>query len=250
MLCSQTKEIEGAILNEFEVENIHILNTTSRLNTITDAAGEFAIKASVNDTLFISSVKYAPQKVVISEIEFKKGALEITLKEFVNELDEIYLGTRLTGNILIDAKKIKTVTASNKFAMFIKNMEYEHQYTPDGQTVFQGKVSEEALNSTSLKNGINFKSLFQLANKAVFGDSQKGTTNIQTEKTDFKTNLSERFRPEYIENIFKIPESKVLGFFNFLEKNGMDTELLKPDNELELLNFMFERANIFKRQMD
>ena len=37
--------LEGRVTNPDEVENIHVLNTTSRFNAITDQEGKFVIEA-------------------------------------------------------------------------------------------------------------------------------------------------------------------------------------------------------------
>ncbi|MFC7357674.1 carboxypeptidase-like regulatory domain-containing protein [Jejudonia soesokkakensis] len=110
---AQHKQLEGKITNEFEVEGIHILNTTSRINTVTNTEGIFSIQVKLGDTLFVSSVKYIPQKVAITAEIYNSTSLEIQLEEIVNELDEVFLGPNLTGNIEQDLKNIKTEKAFN-----------------------------------------------------------------------------------------------------------------------------------------
>jgi hypothetical protein len=103
--------LQGTIDNTTDVEGIHVLNTSSRYNTITNKNGNFSIKVAILDTLFISSVKYQPKQVVITKEIFEKEILIITLDELINELDEVVLGPNLTGNIEADLKKIKTEDA-------------------------------------------------------------------------------------------------------------------------------------------
>ncbi|OAB76158.1 hypothetical protein [Cochleicola gelatinilyticus] len=105
---AQEKIIDGAIINTIEVEGIHIINTTSRYNTITNTDGGFSIRAHENDTLIVSSVNYFPKKEVISKTVFETGKITITLTPLVNELDEVLLGSTLTGNLATDLKNIKT----------------------------------------------------------------------------------------------------------------------------------------------
>jgi len=64
---AQIVSIRGEVTNDFDVEGIHVLNQTSKLNTITNAQGEFVIGAQINDTLLFSSVKYILQEIVITE---------------------------------------------------------------------------------------------------------------------------------------------------------------------------------------
>lgn len=105
---AQEKLLKGKITNSADIEGIHILNRTSRFNTITDSEGNFEIYANRGDTLFISSVTYIPEKLVISKEIYEKELLELRLTKLVNELDEVYLGPKLTGNLETDLKNIKT----------------------------------------------------------------------------------------------------------------------------------------------
>lgn len=106
-LVAQEKNLFGKVLNETEIEGIHILNITSNTYAITDAAGTFNIKVRVNDSLIISSVKYIPEKISITEEIYNDGTVLLTLRELRNELDEVLLGPNLTGNLRLDLQTIK-----------------------------------------------------------------------------------------------------------------------------------------------
>jgi len=92
MLQAQEKRLDGKITNKKDVEGIHILNTSSRFNSITNERGEFFITARPLDTLLVSSISYVPKEVVVSMEIYEKGLIVITLAEMVNELEEVYLG--------------------------------------------------------------------------------------------------------------------------------------------------------------
>ena len=106
-VLGQQKLLQGEILNDKDVEGIHILNRSSRFNTITDADGRFAIYANRGDTLFVSSVTYIPERVMVTDEMYREGYISVTLQELVNELDEVYLGPRLSGNLQTDLKNIE-----------------------------------------------------------------------------------------------------------------------------------------------
>ena len=101
VVFGQEKRLFGTIENEVDAEGIHILNTTSRFNAITNAQGEFQIYVKPLDTLVISSVTYVPEQVVITQKIYESGRIS-------NELDEVFLGPKLTGNLEQDIKTIKT----------------------------------------------------------------------------------------------------------------------------------------------
>ncbi|MEH6765628.1 MAG: hypothetical protein V7655_14080 [Aequorivita antarctica] len=107
-LSAQQKSIQGKITNEADIEGIHVLNIASRFNTITNENGHFSINVKPLDTLLFSSIKYMPEKVVVTEAIFEKGVITVKLSELLNELDEVFLQPNLSGNIAADLKKIKT----------------------------------------------------------------------------------------------------------------------------------------------
>ncbi len=105
---AQEQLLQGKILNKNDVEGIHILNTTSRYNSVTAENGNFSIRVKVNDTLVFSSVSFMPEKMAISQTIYEKGVVMVTLTEMVNELAEVNILPNLSGNITTDLQKIKT----------------------------------------------------------------------------------------------------------------------------------------------
>lgn len=107
-LAAQKKALQGKITNNNDIEGVHIINTSSRYNTITNENGHFSIEVKLKDTLLFSSIKYMSEKVVVTDAIFEKGIITVQLTELVNELDEVFLKPNLSGNIAADLKKIKT----------------------------------------------------------------------------------------------------------------------------------------------
>ncbi|GAB5400658.1 MAG: hypothetical protein Aureis2KO_22430 [Aureisphaera sp.] len=106
-LFGQQKRLFGKIENDKDVEGIHILNTSSRYNSVTNQLGEFFITVKPSDTLLVSSIAYVPEQVVVTEEIYEEGFISITLRDLVNELDEVYIGPSLSGNLERDLKKIE-----------------------------------------------------------------------------------------------------------------------------------------------
>ncbi len=107
-ITAQEKSLQGKITNDTDIDGIHVLNTSSHFNTITNENGHFSIQVKPLDTLLFSSIKYMPEKKVVTDAIFEKGVITIKLTELVNELDEVFLELDLSGNIAADLKKIKT----------------------------------------------------------------------------------------------------------------------------------------------
>ena len=100
----QTATILGKIESKIDNENIHVINKTRQIFTITNKTGEFEIKAKENDTLMFSSIQHKPKEVVISKEIILSKVVFVVLEEQINELDEVLVGKVLTGDLMSDIK--------------------------------------------------------------------------------------------------------------------------------------------------
>jgi len=96
------KTITGTITAEDDLENIHIINKSSKRFTVSNAKGAFSIEAKLNDTIVFSSIQYKTKEVIIHAPILINNTLYISLSEAINTLDEVVVGTILTGNLMLD----------------------------------------------------------------------------------------------------------------------------------------------------
>lgn len=99
---SQSTEILGRIESHTNIENIHVINKTAQVYTITDIKGHFNITAKLNDTLTFSSIQHKLKEVIISKDIIANQAVFVILNEQINELDEVVVGKVLSGDLLAD----------------------------------------------------------------------------------------------------------------------------------------------------
>ena len=100
---AQSVEINGkVIIEDDDIEGIHVINKTANRFTITNENGSFIIPATLNDTIIFSAIKYKPKEVVITREIIKSKILNVYLTELVNVLNEVVVGKILTGNLLSD----------------------------------------------------------------------------------------------------------------------------------------------------
>jgi len=104
------KKVTGKVVSSGDVEGIHVFNQTLQNYTITNVNGEFEIPMSINDTVVFSAIKYELKTVILTKENIKNDFLEVLLIEKTNQLDEVHIGLKLTGNLEKDIKSIKTVT--------------------------------------------------------------------------------------------------------------------------------------------
>jgi len=71
------------------LEDVHVINKTSRKGTISNRLGQFEISVRESDTLIISDIQFVNQIIIVDRELVRKGFLEIRLEDLNNELDEV-----------------------------------------------------------------------------------------------------------------------------------------------------------------
>ncbi|QNJ98543.1 carboxypeptidase-like regulatory domain-containing protein [Constantimarinum furrinae] len=102
--------IEGQVLNDATdepLENVNIVNLNSVVGATTDEAGNFAIRATVNDTLYFSYLGFKSIRVRVTNDWLKFGDIKIKMTELGIALEEVKIRpVQLTGYVEVDAKII------------------------------------------------------------------------------------------------------------------------------------------------
>jgi hypothetical protein len=135
-IFSQTVEIEGKIKSNVDKENIHVINKTEKVFTITSQSGSFKIRAKLNDTIVFSSIQTQVKAIVIDEEIVLNKILDVSLEEQVNKLDEVTVGKVLTGDLLSDIKNTEGEPPINFFDVGIPG------YTGKPATQSERRLSE------------------------------------------------------------------------------------------------------------
>ncbi len=102
--------VNGKVLNastDKSLENVHIVNLSQVIGTITNSEGDFSIQAKVNDTLYFSYIGYKPLRARVTNDWIKYGEVRIKMTELGIALEEIVVAdVQLTGYLEVDAKRI------------------------------------------------------------------------------------------------------------------------------------------------
>ena len=106
-IISQSIEISGKVESKTDVENIHVINKTSKVFTITNNAGNFNITGKLNDTLVFSSIQHKSKKLIISKEILSNKVIYVVLQEQINNLPEVLVGKVLTGDLMSDIKNVE-----------------------------------------------------------------------------------------------------------------------------------------------
>ena len=91
-----------------QLQDIHVLNLSTRQGTITNRNGVFRITISANDTLIFSGIQFHTLGLIVDEKTLQNETLIVELKPKIEELTEIELrGHDLDGLFYIDTKRMR-----------------------------------------------------------------------------------------------------------------------------------------------
>ena len=106
--------------------NVHILNLTQVVGTITNQQGVFEIETQVNDTLYFSYLGYKPLKIAVTNDMIKFGNAKFEMTELAFALEEIVVRAyQLTGYLDIDVRNAPINTAQRYSISGLPNRGYE-----------------------------------------------------------------------------------------------------------------------------
>ncbi|WP_378176114.1 carboxypeptidase-like regulatory domain-containing protein [Aquimarina sp. SS2-1] len=107
---TDSETVSGTVLNastDAILQNVHIVNLSQVVGTITNKEGNFEIQAKVNDTLYFTYIGYKSLRVRVTNDWKKFGDVKIKMTELGIALEEVVVADiQLTGYLEIDAKKI------------------------------------------------------------------------------------------------------------------------------------------------
>ncbi len=233
---SQTEriKIEGFTLvpKDQNPVGITVFNNNSQKGTVTNYLGQFFLKVAKNDTLLISAIQYKSFKTVVTQTMIDDKKIVIEMKPYINEL----------GEVVIYKKDF-----SKGWDLSYEALAYKYNFRNDRFSRIEGNVATEALGTQGLQNGLNIAGLIALAARAVF---KKKHTPFQSKKEYLQAVLvlSEKFDTDFYIQTYGIPKQSVQDFIYYLGEIGIPETLLKPENELELINYIQQKAKKYKQQ--
>ena len=114
---------------------------------------------------------------------------------------------------------------------------YEYTFRPDSMVSPQNA----AMRSGMIYSGMNFANIF----RNIFTPSEV-LTNVGEEDIDEK--VLQLHEDEFFREQLNIPQDNIKEFIFFAEDNGLTPEMLKPENELKLIEFLIAQSQKYKQR--
>ena len=250
----ERKVLRGiVVVDSFDVEAVTVRNISSNLNAKTDIDGKFSIRARATDTLFFESPSFISQKYILSQKDFWKEELEIRLHVKITELDELIITPyTLSGNLNEDTKRIQVYGDGFALIDAKKIMHYEDD-------VRMGAPINTAMPNVFAPTGVNLLGIVVVGLVNLVGvktNPKKNSERVFEERRiknlqskSYSDHLFERFSHSFFVETLKIKNEDIPLFMGFSELNVYDlSPLLKPENELKLIDYLIQKAAEFKKQ--
>ncbi|MEM7087754.1 MAG: carboxypeptidase-like regulatory domain-containing protein [Bacteroidota bacterium] len=230
-----------------DVEGISVYNVSSQKGAVTDVTGAFKLKVAEFDHVQITALQFKSFKVVVTAADIMLKELRVYLNPNVNQLDPVTISRHnLTGYLDIDTKSIKTSVFTQELDLSYAALEFGYNFENDGQSPVTGNAAEEAIGV----NSVPVASLDVVQLIELFLPKKKPSTEeIVTLRKDLAEALLRSYGHDYFVRTFGVPKDNVNDFIYFTEENGLTAALLKPGNEIELLAYLFEQSEIYKKRL-
>ncbi|MBF2710016.1 hypothetical protein [Flavobacterium soyangense] len=219
------KPLHGLVLNDsVNVESGYVYNVNSKARTFISSKGFFDILAKTNDTLLISSLGLKSKRIVLTEKDFAPSLLVIRLNVFVNQLQEIVV------------KKIVIKPNLGNIQSIIDTQYFEDK---------QSSLKNPLMPYHDIVYGIDFIRV----GKMIWKIFVKGSTDKTKAAAygDFSEVVPKRISPFFFTNTLQLKEDEIGLFLIYCENDPKAKELLNPNLEFELIEFLITKNEEFKR---
>ena len=234
--------VDGQI-NVPEGENpdgISVVNISAMMATVSDEQGEFEIMAAAGDTLQFASLQFQDFSVIVDDGVVDKRQVNVFVSEAVNVLPEvIVMPYDLSGNVRVDVDIIPSLQVRLPDQSAAEISPYEWEFPPDTLVSPPSAAMREGMiysgNSSNMANA--FRHIF----------TTRDVINDLDPYEDLDEELKELRDDDFFEEHLNIEEDRIPEFISYAAENGLTPEMLKPENELALIEFLVAKSFEFKR---
>lgn len=224
--------IDGSVQSDsVQLQDIHILNLSSRQGTISNLNGQFRITVSVNDTLIFSGIQFHTLGLIVDQEIINERMLSIELKPKIEELSEIELkGHDLDGFFYIDTKRLRdSLPLVSERAVDFSNQGYDDPNS--------GNYVVPAANILNLVSMINKKKRKE----------KKEEANLTQKKRQAPANLRRELGDEVFVHQMEIPIAHIEPFIRYCQKKDI-INLYVEGRLMEVIDILIKEKDNYRRE--
>jgi hypothetical protein len=233
---AQKVELSGKIITNGELEGIHVINKTSYRYTTTDQNGLFIVEGKLSDSLYFSSIQYLPKTIVLTAQHINSKSITVSLSESINALDEVMIGTVLTGDLNSDITNSEVERPMDFYDLGIPG------YTGPRMNLAERRLFEADAGPLVIGLGLNFSKLLNMMS----GRTKMLKEQLKLDK-DKKTiqYIKDVVGPLFFTNK-ELKKDKRVEFYYFCADAPDFLQRCRGRSELEILQFLEDKLKAFK----
>lgn len=207
------------------INNVDVINFTTKKNTLTNENGDFYIDAKINDQLIIIAKDFLDKKITLSQIEFNKNLITISLEEKPIELDEVKIKAK---------ESVKNLVTYDDLAQIRIAKENSPLRNP---AVYDGKII----------NGADFFQIGKMIAKGIgkLFKSDRDKTKKGVKNINFKEYANSNFSEDFYTKTLELKPDEVALFLNFCEADSKAKEIIETEDEFIIMDFLISKKTDF-----
>ena len=223
------KNVAGKVVGSGDIEGIHVFNKTFQKYTITNARGEFMIPARLNDTIVLSAIQFKLKEFVVDSVAMYSQPFLLLMEEQVNALDAVYIKPNLSGDLLADAKRIKTNNVVTAKTLGLPNAH-----------VIQPTQAERRLYTATHSDGGVDAIINAISGRTKMLKKMVG----YAKKNELENSVVSSFSQIMIDD-FKIPEDKLFDFLYYASSDALFSQIVKTNSNIIIYDFIKEKSKTY-----
>ena len=224
--------IDGFVQSDsMQLQDIHILNLSTRQGTISNLNGKFRITVSVNDTLIFSGIQFHTLGLIVDEKIVEERLLKIELKPKIEELTEIELkGHDLDGLFYIDTKRMRDSLP----------------LVTDEAVDFSNQGYDDPTSSNYVVPSANLVNLVSMIGKKKRNENKK-EANLNDRKRQAPANMRKELGDDVFVQQMGIPKIHIEPFIRYCQKKDI-IDLYVEDRLMEVIDILIKEKDNYRRE--
>lgn len=225
---SQTEKLlKGVVSSEnFLLQNVDVINKTSKKGTTTNEKGEFIIGAKANDSLVFYAKEFHLQNIKLTSHQIDQNNLEVLMFKKPEELEEVVITKIAPIKVKWDEKwerEKRDEAALDMAASAVKNRD-----------VYNGKI----------ENGMNFMRMGRDLLRLFSKEKDKKEALQEIEFAVLAKNICDQ--KFFLENL-KLKPDQIDLFLQFCDSDPKSKTLIGHHNVLSMMDFLFAKNIEFQK---
>ena len=254
-MAQQPTELEGRVYNkDNDVAGIHVMNSTTRRATVTDANGFFTITVRLNDSLVFSAVQFKRKVIPVTLNILESKLVYVPLEDVLTELDEvIVMPYDLSGDLSKDIKNLEIEPVVTGSTLELPNA-YVRVKTKNERRLFE---ADRGVFVTMMPDTLNLRGMLKLLTIRINTHKIMNRLSGRTKRikrdvaTDKKLALLEKVRRAYPDSVYvqelKIPEGKLNEFMYYCEADSLFNIISNTNDKLRMWEFLQKKSVVYRK---